>query len=179
MAASKRWWRCPSTVIRAGAKGKTTVLLRVSTGARVGTVRGPAVWVNSAYPSSSGSLSTAQHHTPTHAFATVRPVAWRRPRGGAISAKWGRMALVPGMKVRYLPQPEWGVGHLVSLLDAGTKAQVLFPTREAPVLVSTKQQALVAQPLAVGDRVRTAKGRTGSVTAEVEGGRGLRRYVLA
>ncbi|HEX4622589.1 MAG TPA: SNF2-related protein, partial [Myxococcaceae bacterium] len=89
------------------------------------------------------------------------------------------MPLVPGMKVRYLPQPEWGVGHLVQLFDAGTKAQVLFPTREEPVLVSTKQQALVAQPLSIGDRIRTAKGKTGNVIAEVEGGRGLRRYVLA
>src|SRR5579863_7994024 len=89
------------------------------------------------------------------------------------------MPLVPGMKVRYLPQPEWGVGHLVQLFDGGTKAQVLFPSREEPTLVSTKQGALVAQPLAVGDRVRTHKGRAATVAAEVEGGRGLRRYVLA
>jgi ATP-dependent helicase HepA len=88
------------------------------------------------------------------------------------------MPLVPGMKVRYLPQPEWGVGHLVQLFDGGTKAQVLFPTREEPTLVSTKQGALIAQPLAVGDRVQTGKGKAATVTAEVEGGRGLRRYVI-
>ncbi len=87
--------------------------------------------------------------------------------------------LVPGMKVRYLPQVEWGTGHLVSFEDEGAKAQVAFPAREGgPVLVSTKQGALVAHPLQVGDGVRTSKGHTGVITAEVEGGRGLRRYVV-
>ncbi len=87
--------------------------------------------------------------------------------------------LVVGMKVRYLPQLEWGTGHLVSFEDAGAKAQVAFPAREGgPVLVSTKQGALVAHPLQVGDAVRTSKGQTGVIVAEVEGGRGLRRYVV-
>ena len=88
------------------------------------------------------------------------------------------MTLVPGMKVRYLPQPEWGTGHLVGLVDGGTKAQVIFAAREEAVLVSTKQGALVAAPFRIGDRVRTTRGKVAKVTAEVEGGRGLRRYVL-
>ncbi|HLL84265.1 MAG TPA: hypothetical protein VK420_16500, partial [Longimicrobium sp.] len=83
------------------------------------------------------------------------------------------------MKVRYLPQPEWGVGHLVSLQEEGTKAEVLFPAREGgPVLVSTKGQALVPHQFTVGDAIRTAKGRSGVITGEEPGGRGLRRYVL-
>ncbi|MGQ0507998.1 MAG: helicase-related protein [Myxococcaceae bacterium] len=87
--------------------------------------------------------------------------------------------LVVGMKVRYLPQPEWGVGHLVAFEDEGTKAQVLFPAREGgPVLVSTKQGALVAAPFNLGDPVRTSKGQSGVITGEEEGARGLRRYVV-
>jgi ATP-dependent helicase HepA len=83
------------------------------------------------------------------------------------------------MKVRYLPQPEWGVGHLVALHENGGKAEVLFPSREGgSILVSTKDKALVPRPLEVKDRIRTAKGRTAVITEEVEGGRGLRRYVL-
>ncbi len=86
------------------------------------------------------------------------------------------MALVPGMKVRYLPQPEWGVGHLVRLSTDGGKAEVVFPGRPEPTIVSTKAGALVPQPLGTGDRIHTAKGRPGLVTGEVPGGRGLRRY---
>jgi ATP-dependent helicase HepA len=87
--------------------------------------------------------------------------------------------LVPGMKVRYLPQPEWGVGHLAVLHEGGAKAEVAFPSREGgPILVSTKDKALVPQPLKSGDRIRTTKNRLGTITEEVEGGRGLRRYVL-
>ncbi|MFZ5469631.1 MAG: helicase-related protein [Myxococcota bacterium] len=88
-------------------------------------------------------------------------------------------ALVPGMKVRYLPQPEWGVGHLLSLEEGGAKALVLFPAREGgPVIVSTRQGALVAHQLSVGDAVCTAKGRSAKVSGEVSGGRGLRRYEI-
>jgi ATP-dependent helicase HepA len=86
------------------------------------------------------------------------------------------MPLVPGMKVRYLPQPEWGVGHLLRLSVDGGKAEVAFPSRPEPTIVSTKAGALVPQPLGTGDRVHTAKGRAGVVTGEVPGGRGLRRY---
>jgi ATP-dependent helicase HepA len=86
------------------------------------------------------------------------------------------MALVPGMKVRYLPQPEWGVGHLVRLSVDGGKAEVVFPSRPEPTIVSTKAGALVPQALGTGDRIHTAKGRLGVVTGEVPGGRGLRRY---
>ena len=38
--------------------------------------------------------------------------------------------LVLGQKVRYVPQPEWGIGHLATLEDEGMKAQVIFPARE-------------------------------------------------
>src|SRR5439155_6397860 len=89
------------------------------------------------------------------------------------------MAFVPGMKVRYLPQPEWGIGHLLALADGGAKAAVMFPGREEPTLVSTKGGALVAQQLKPGDAVRAGRaGRPGVITGEVEGGRGLRRYTL-
>ncbi|WNG14046.1 helicase-related protein [Cystobacter fuscus] len=89
------------------------------------------------------------------------------------------MSFVSGNKVRYLPQPEWGVGHLLELQDEGAKALVLFPAREAePVLVSTKGGALVLQRLAKGEPVKTARGRRATVVGEEEGGRGLRRYVI-
>ena len=82
------------------------------------------------------------------------------------------------MKVRYLLQPEWGVGHLVRTLEGGAVAEVLFPGRSQPTLVSTRGNALVAHPFVPGDRVRTAKGRAATITGEEPGGRGLRRYVL-
>ncbi|MBL8918872.1 MAG: DEAD/DEAH box helicase family protein [Myxococcaceae bacterium] len=90
------------------------------------------------------------------------------------------VALLVGMKVKYLPQPEWGTGHLLSLEDEGTKAVVAFPAREngAPILVSTKGGALVPTALKPGDGVRTAKGKVGVVVQEEEGGRGLRRYSI-
>lgn len=89
------------------------------------------------------------------------------------------MSLVEGSKVRYLPQPEWGVGHLLSLQEDGAKALVAFPAREdAPVLVSTKGGALVQYPLPPGEPVITYKGRLALVVREEPGARGLRRYVL-
>jgi ATP-dependent helicase HepA len=89
------------------------------------------------------------------------------------------MAFVPGNKVRYLPQPEWGVGHLLELQDEGAKALVLFPAREGePVLVSTKGGTLAPYAFSRGEPVRTAKDRRASVLGEEEGGRGLRRYVI-
>ncbi len=87
--------------------------------------------------------------------------------------------LVLGQKVRYVPQPEWGIGHLATLEDEGMKAQVIFPAREGgPILVSTKGGSLVPTALERGQAIRTHKGATGRVVEEVEGGRGLRRYVL-
>ncbi len=88
------------------------------------------------------------------------------------------MAFVPGMKVRYVLQPEWGVGHLVRTLEGGAVAEVLFPGRSQATLVSTRGNALVAHPFVPGDRVRTAKGKAATITGEEAGGRGLRRYVL-
>ncbi|HEY1909054.1 MAG TPA: helicase-related protein [Myxococcaceae bacterium] len=88
------------------------------------------------------------------------------------------MAFVPGMKVRYALQPEWGVGHLLRTLDGGAVAEVQFPGRAQPTLVSTRGNTLVPHPFAPGDPVRTSKGRKAAVTGEEPGGRGLRRYVL-
>jgi ATP-dependent helicase HepA len=88
------------------------------------------------------------------------------------------MTFVPGMKVRYALQPEWGVGHLIRTLEGGALAEVLFPGREQPTLVRTKGQALLPHPFQAGDRVRTAKGRAGTITGEESGARGLRRYLL-
>ncbi len=87
--------------------------------------------------------------------------------------------LTEGMKVRYLPQPEWGIGHLISLEDGGARARVLFPARQGgAILVSTKHGALRPQPLGKGDSVHTAQGRPALIEGEVTGGRGLRRYVI-
>lgn len=89
-------------------------------------------------------------------------------------------AFIIGMKVKYLPQAEWGTGHLLSLEDEGMRAVVAFPAREngAPILVSTRGGALVHAALNAGEGVRTAKGKTGVVVREEEGGRGLKRYVI-
>jgi ATP-dependent helicase HepA len=87
--------------------------------------------------------------------------------------------LTEGMKVRYLPQPEWGIGHLISLESGGARGRVLFPARQGgPILVSTKQGALQPHRLQSGDSVQTGKGRSAVVSGEVEGARGLRRYVI-
>ncbi|HUM13323.1 MAG TPA: helicase-related protein [Myxococcaceae bacterium] len=88
------------------------------------------------------------------------------------------MAFVPGMKVRYALQPEWGVGHLVRTLEGGAVAEVLFPGRAQATLVSTRGKSLLPHPFVPGDRVRTAKGRSATITGEEPGGRGLRRYIL-
>ena len=89
-------------------------------------------------------------------------------------------ALVVGMKVRYLPQPEWGTGHLIAFEEGGARATVHFPARDAEgaILVSTRGGALVHAELPAGTAVRTAKGMTGRVLREEEGARGLRRYVV-
>ncbi len=85
---------------------------------------------------------------------------------------------IVGMKVTYLPQPEWGTGHLLSLEDGGARAVVAFPARDngTPILVSARGGALVHATLAAGAGVRTVKGKTGVVLREEEGGRGLKRY---
>ena len=83
-----------------------------------------------------------------------------------------------GMKVKYLPQPEWGVGHLLSLEDNNTKAQVSFPARDAgaPILVTTRGGTLVHAVLNQGDAVRTKAGLGGVVTASEPVARGLYFY---
>jgi ATP-dependent helicase HepA len=88
-------------------------------------------------------------------------------------------ALVIGMKVRYVPQPEWGIGHLMALEENGTRAQVLFPARQGgPVFVSTRNNALQPTVLKAGDLAVTSKAVKVTITGEVEGGRGLRRYTF-
>ena len=85
-----------------------------------------------------------------------------------------------GMKVKYLPQPEWGVGHLLSLEDNNTKAQVSFPARDAgaPILVTTRGGTLVHAVLRQGDAVRTKSGLNAVVTASEPVARGLYFYSL-
>lgn len=87
---------------------------------------------------------------------------------------------VVGMKVKYLPQQEWGIGHLLGLEEHDSRALVQFPAREGegPVLVSARGGALVHETLAAGQPVKTAKGKTGRVEREEEGARGLKRYVV-
>ncbi len=89
-------------------------------------------------------------------------------------------AFIVGMKVKYLPQPEWGVGHLVSVEEGGARATVQFPGREngEALTVSARGGALVHATLDEGAAVKSAKGKTGVVVREEEGGRGLRRYAV-
>lgn len=83
------------------------------------------------------------------------------------------------MKVQYLPQPEWGVGHLVSLADGGTKAVVIFPGREdaGPVMVAARGGALVQVELKAGHPVRTVPGAVGVVRRTL-GDAEARRYLV-
>ncbi|MDP2275705.1 MAG: SNF2-related protein [Archangium sp.] len=89
-------------------------------------------------------------------------------------------SFILGMKVKYLPQPEWGVGHLVSVEEGGARAVVMFPGREngEPLTVSTRGGVLQPWPLEPGQLVKTFKGKTGVILREEEGGRGLRRYAI-
>jgi ATP-dependent helicase HepA len=89
-------------------------------------------------------------------------------------------AFIQGMKVRYLPQPEWGVGHLVSIEEGGARAVVQFPGREngEALTVSTRGGALVHASLEAGLVIKTFKGRQGVVIREEEGARGLKRYAI-
>ncbi len=79
-------------------------------------------------------------------------------------------SLVSGMKVRYLPQPEWGVGHLLAYDAEAGRAAVIFPGRgDEPVLVSTKQRALERVELSPGAPVLLVDGGEGSVVERVTG----------
>lgn len=89
-------------------------------------------------------------------------------------------SFIVGMKVKYLPQPEWGIGHLVSVEEGGLRALVLFPGRanEEALTVSTRGGALVHATLDPGTAFKTHKGRLGVVVKEEEGARGLKRYAV-
>ena len=89
-------------------------------------------------------------------------------------------SFILGMKVKYLPQPEWGIGHLVSLEEGGARAVVMFPGREngEPLTVSTRGGVLQPWVLEPGQVIKTFKGRQGVILREEEGGRGLRRYAI-
>ncbi len=89
-------------------------------------------------------------------------------------------SFIAGMKVKYLPQPEWGVGHLLSIEEGGARAEVQFPGREngEALTVSTRGGALVPAALDVGAAVKSNKGKSGVVLREEEGARGLRRYAV-
>ncbi len=86
---------------------------------------------------------------------------------------------VTGMKVRYLPQPDWGIGHLVAFDPEEAKAAILFPGRGGePAIVSTKQKALVHVHLEAGLKVSTLKDEPAEVVSEAAPADGLRRYVV-
>lgn len=89
-------------------------------------------------------------------------------------------SFIVGMKVKYLPQPEWGIGHLISVEEGGLRALVQFPGRpnEEALTVSTRGGALVHATLEPGTAFKTHKGRTGVVVNEEEGARGLKRYAV-
>lgn len=89
-------------------------------------------------------------------------------------------SFILGMKVKYLPQPEWGIGHLVSIEEGGARAVVMFPGREngEPLTVSTRGGVLQPAVLEPGQVIKTFKGRQGVILREEEGGRGLRRYAI-
>ena len=89
-------------------------------------------------------------------------------------------SFILGMKVKYLPQPEWGVGHLVSLEEGGARAVVMFPGREngEPLTVSTRGGVLQPCSIDPGTTIKTFKGKVGVILREEEGGRGLRRYAI-
>lgn len=89
-------------------------------------------------------------------------------------------SFIVGMKVKYLPQPEWGVGHLVSIEEGGARAVVQFPGREngEPLTVSTRGGALVHSALDLNAAVKSIKGKSGVVLREEEGARGLKRYAV-
>ena len=65
------------------------------------------------------------------------------------------------MKVRCVAQPEWGIGHVVELLSA--HARVLFPSAPTPILLATRDGAVLPVELPVGARVRLDDGTTGVV----------------
>ncbi|MFW5878454.1 MAG: DEAD/DEAH box helicase [Myxococcota bacterium] len=62
-------------------------------------------------------------------------------------------AVVEGMKVRYRPRPDWGVGHLVRLDPESSRAAISFPDRDEPVIVSMKDDALERHLFQPGDPV--------------------------
>ncbi|MFN0061842.1 MAG: helicase-related protein [Myxococcaceae bacterium] len=86
--------------------------------------------------------------------------------------------LVPGMKVRYGPQPDWGIGHLVAHRTEDSRALVLFPGRgNDPIYVSTKSGALGHARLVAGAVVRVGDGATARVVhVEAGASHGLLRY---
>ncbi len=89
-------------------------------------------------------------------------------------------SFIVGMKVKYLPQPEWGVGHLLSVEEGGARAAVSFPGREngEALTVSARGGALVHASLDEGAAVKTPRGKAGVVLREEAGARGLKRYAV-
>ena len=98
------------------------------------------------------------HHPEVRAGKAWSHAGLRSARPQRINAPGGRARYTPpasmtafilGMKVKYLPQPEWGVGHLVSVEEGGARAVVMFPGREngEPLTVSTRSGVL--QPAAL------------------------------
>jgi ATP-dependent helicase HepA len=75
--------------------------------------------------------------------------------------------LQPGAKVRYLPRPDWGIGHLVGLDEDGHRALVFFSGEDEPTVVSTKGGALVHHRFAPGDRVLTDDGSAAVIVEQL------------
>ncbi len=61
--------------------------------------------------------------------------------------------LEPGQKIRYLPQPGWGVGHVLTLSDEGRRADVRFPEPTGTVRISLKGGKVEPHFFEPGDEV--------------------------
>ncbi|MDF1562459.1 MAG: SNF2-related protein [Deltaproteobacteria bacterium] len=76
--------------------------------------------------------------------------------------------LRPGQLIRYLPQPSWGVGDLVEVLEADRQAWASFPGRDEPVLLPSRADVLRPVVLEKGDKVVDDEGRQAEVVAALE-----------
>jgi ATP-dependent helicase HepA len=85
----------------------------------------------------------------------------------------------PGMKVVHRAQPSWGVGDVVAVKEGGRYLSVRFSGRRGPpILVSSKDPALVRWRFAPGDEVEVDGARARVVDLGEDDGTGLLRYVV-
>ncbi len=85
-------------------------------------------------------------------------------------------ALREGQLVRYLPQPSWGVGDLVEVLEEERQAWASFPGREEPVLLPARGDVLQPVDLEPGAAVVDDQGRGGKILEALEVRASLRYY---